>query len=75
MVPHADPSDRLANTRRAIERDAHELRVRAGGARVKVLSALSGLAEIRRLLEVLVPRRRERAPAARDDGAGHVAER
>ncbi|HET7263339.1 MAG TPA: hypothetical protein VFL28_01630 [bacterium] len=75
MVPHADPSDRLADTRRAIERDAHELRARARGARAKVLGALSGLAEIRQALGVVMPRRRERAPAAYDDGDGRVAER
>ena len=71
MVPHADPSDRLADTRRAIERDAHELRARVSGARAKVLAALNGLAEVRQVLGVVMPRRRDRAAAGHDDGAGH----
>jgi hypothetical protein len=66
MVPDADPSDRLAETRRAIERDAHELRARAYGARAKVLAALSGIAEIRQVLNVVVPRRRDRNGAGPD---------
>ncbi len=68
MVPDADPSDRLAETRRAIERDAEELRVRAGGARAKLLTALNGIVEIRQILSAVIPRRRP-APA-REDGAG-----
>ena len=73
MVSHANPSDGLADTRRAIERDAHELRARAYGARARVLSALSGLAEIRDVLGVVTPRRRERPAVPPDDGAGHWA--
>lgn len=64
MVPNADPSDRLAETRHAIERDAQELRVRASGARAKLLAALSGLVEIRQMLSVVLPRRRDRDGAA-----------
>lgn len=81
MVPHADPSDRLADTRRAIERDAHELRARADGARAKVLAALSGIAEIRQVLSVVMPRRRAapaddpRAGSLREDGAGPRSDR
>jgi hypothetical protein len=60
MVPDADPSDRLAGTRRAIERDAHELRARVYGARAKVIAALTGIVEIRQLLSVMLPQRRER---------------
>ena len=67
MVPEADPSDRLAETRRAIERDANELRARAGGARAKMITALSGILEIRQILSAVMPRRRP-APA-REDGA------
>jgi len=67
VVSDANPSDRLAETRRAIERDAHELRTRARGTRAKVLAALSGIAEIRQMLGVVLPRRRP-APAG-DDGA------
>jgi len=67
VVSDANPSDRLAETRRAIERDAHELRARADGARGKVLAALSGIAEIRQVLGVVIPRRR---PASvEEDGA------
>ncbi|HLW46693.1 MAG TPA: hypothetical protein VKW09_02895 [bacterium] len=60
MVPHADPSDRLADTRRAIERDAHELRARAYGARAKVVAAVSSLTEIRQMLSAVLPHRRDR---------------
>jgi hypothetical protein len=67
VVSDANPSDRLAETRRAIERDAHELRTRARGTRAKVLAALSGIAEIRQMLGVVMPRRRP-APTG-DDGA------
>ncbi|HEV2440791.1 MAG TPA: hypothetical protein VGX97_12095 [bacterium] len=76
MVPDADPSDRLAETRHAVERDAHELRARAGGARAKLLAALGGIVEIREILAVVLPRRRP-APAREDrpapaggDGSG-----
>ena len=72
MVPHADPSDGLADARRAIERDAQELRSRAGGARARVLAALGGLAEIGRALGVVTARGRDRAAAARDDGGGRL---
>lgn len=68
MVSHANPSDGLADARRAIERDAHELRARAYGARVRVLAALGGIAEIRQILGVVTPRRRDRAAGAPDDG-------
>lgn len=64
MVPNADPSDRLAETRHAIERDAHELRVRASGARATLLAAVSGIAEIRQVLSMILPRRRDRDGAA-----------
>lgn len=60
MVPDADPADRLAETRHAIERDARELRARADGARAKMLAALSGILEIRQILSAVVPRRRDR---------------
>lgn len=69
MVPDADPSDRLAETRRAIERDAQELRARAGGARAKVLAALGGILEVRQILSAVIPRRRDGRAAGRDDGA------
>lgn len=65
MVSDADPPDRLTGARRAIERDARELRARARGARAKVLAALSGIAEIRQALGVVLPRRRP-APARED---------
>ena len=68
MVPDADPSDRLAETRRAIERDANELRARAGGARATMLTALGGILEIRQILSAVMPRRRPAPP--RGDGAG-----
>lgn len=67
MVSDANPSDRVAEARRAIERDARELRTRAHGTRAKVVAALNGIAEIRQLLGVVMPRRRP-APAG-DDGA------
>jgi hypothetical protein len=70
MVPHADPSDRLAETRRAIERDAHELRARAYGARAKIVAALSSLTEIRQMLSAVLPHRRE--PAARNGVGPYV---
>jgi hypothetical protein len=60
MVPDADPSDRLAETRRAIERDAQELRARADEARAKVLAALNGIMEIRQIFSAVSFRRRER---------------
>jgi hypothetical protein len=66
VVPNADPSDRLADTRHAIERDAQELRVRASGARAKLLAAVNGLAEIRQMLSVLLPRRRDGAAPSHD---------
>lgn len=69
MASHANPPDGLADARRAIERDAHELRARAHSARAAVLAALNGLAEIREVLGVVTPRRRDRA-AASHDGAG-----
>ena len=72
MVPDADPSDGLADARRAIERDAHELRTRAHGARAGVLAALGRLAEIRQVLRIVTPRRRDRDASPPDDGAGHV---
>ena len=64
MVPDADSSDRLAGARRAIERDAEELRARAQGARGMVIAALNGIAEIRQVLAAVMPRRRD------SDGAG-----
>ena len=67
MGSDANLSERLAGARRAIERDAHELRTRARGTRAKVLAALSGIAEIRQMLGAVMPRRRP-APAG-DDGA------
>jgi len=68
VVPDADPSDRLAETRRAIERDAEELRVRAGGARATILTALNGIVEIRQILSAVIPRRRP-VPAGEDGDA------
>jgi hypothetical protein len=59
MVSNADPSDRLAGTRRAIERDAHELRARAYAARAKVVAALHSITEIRQMLSAVLPHRRE----------------
>ncbi len=67
MAPDADPSDRLAETRRAIERDATELRARACGARAKLITALCGILEIRQILSAVVSRRRP--ASAREDGA------
>jgi hypothetical protein len=72
MVPDADPSDRLAETRHAIERDAQELRARAYSARAKVVAALSGITEIRQVLSAVLPHRRE--PAGRN-GVGPYVER
>jgi hypothetical protein len=75
VVSDADPSDRLADARRAIERDAHELRARAHGTRATVLAALSGIAEIRQVLGVVMPRRRpaprreDRPASIGEDGA------
>jgi hypothetical protein len=60
MVPDASPSDRLAGTREAIERDAHELRARAYSARAKAVAALSGMTEIRQMLGAVLPHRRDR---------------
>lgn len=69
MVADAGPSDRLAETRRAIERDAHELRARASGTRATMTAALAGIAEIREILSAVLPRRRDR------DGAGPDGDR
>lgn len=70
MVPDADPSDRLAETRRAIERDAHELRTRAYEARAKVAAALSSITEIRQMLSAVLPHRRE--PSVRNGVGPYV---
>jgi len=76
VVPDADPSDRLAETRHAVERDARELRARTDGARAKLLAALSGIVEIGQILSVVLPRRRpapareDRPAPAHEDGAG-----
>lgn len=59
MVPDADSADRLAGARRAIERDARELRARADGARGTVIATLNGIAEIRQVLAAVMPRRRD----------------
>lgn len=81
MVPDADSSDRLAETRHAVERDAHELRARADGARATLLAALSGIAEIREVLSVVLPRRRPGPPRgnrpapADGDGSGPPRDR
>ena len=69
MVPDADPSDRLAETRRAIERDAHELRARAYDARAKVTAAFSSVTEIRQMLSAVLPHRR--GPSVRN-GVGPI---
>jgi len=75
VVSDANLSERLAGARRAIERDAHELRARAHGTRAKVLAALNGIAEIRQVLGVVMPRRRPAPPREdrpvpiADDGA------
>jgi hypothetical protein len=60
MVPDADPSDRLAEARRAIERDAKELRARAYAARAKVAATLGGITEIRETLSAVLSDRRDR---------------
>ena len=76
MVPDADSSDRLAETRHAVERDARELRARADGARATLLAALSGIVEIGQILSVVLPRRRpapereDRPAPAGGDGSG-----
>lgn len=81
MVPDANLSERLAGVRRAIERDAHELRARGHGARAKILAALNGLAEIREVLGAVMPRRRpapageDRPARAQEDGARPAADR
>jgi hypothetical protein len=67
MVPDADPSHRLAGTRRAVERDAQELRARAYAARAKIVAALSSITEIRQMLSAMLPHRRERSAR---NGAG-----
>lgn len=69
MVPDADPSDRLAETRRAIERDARELHARAYATRAKVAATLGGITEIRETLSAVLPYRRDR------NGAGPHAGR
>jgi len=69
MVPDADPSDRLAEARHAIERDAHELHARANAARAKVAATLGGITDIRETLTAVLQQRRNR------NGAGPHADR
>lgn len=60
MVPDADPSDRLAEARHAIERDAHELHARVDATRAKVAATLGGITDIRETLSAVLQHRRNR---------------
>jgi hypothetical protein len=59
MVPDTNPSDRLTGTRRAIERDAQELRARAYSVRARIVAALGSITEIRQMLSAVLPHRRD----------------
>ena len=68
MVPDADPSDRLAEARHAIERDARELHARADATRARVAATLGGITDIRETLSAVLQHRRNRNGAGPYDG-------
>jgi hypothetical protein len=58
MTSGENPRERLAATRKAIERDTHELRARIYGIRARGLAAISSMDEIGQMMSAIAGRRR-----------------